>query len=372
LAHHDWYVPGSKSSAEARKRSNEVLKSLVDQMWDIALTIEDGDLSQAERDLRDAQDRLAQALKDGASPEEISKLTKELREAMNRFLRSMQRQAQQQGQQQRQAQNPNSRNRQLSQRDLDKMLQDIEKLANSGSREAAQQMLDQLRNMLEQLQTAQSNPQSGRMQEMVKEFGDLIRDQQRLLDDTFNARQGRKGRDGQEGQRKGQRGQRGEGQQGRDGSGRSSELSKRQGSLKNNLGRLLNSLEGFGAQMPQQLRDAQRAMKEAEQALDKDDLDRATRRQTQALDQLRQGTRQMAEEMLRGVAGQVGQRPRDPLGRSRDPQDNGTQTGEGVKVPGEIDVQKARRILEELRRRASDPNRPSLELDYIERLLERF
>ncbi|MGI9406115.1 MAG: DUF4175 family protein, partial [Hyphomicrobiaceae bacterium] len=99
----------------------------------------------------------------------------------------------------------------------------------------------------------------------------------------------------------------------------------------------------------------------------------ATRKQSQALDQLRKGTQQMAEEMLRGMAGQMGQRPRDPLGRARDDPSNGTQVGDGLtKVPGEIDVQKARRILEELRRRASDPNRRSLELDYIERLLERF
>ncbi len=43
-----------------------------------------------------------------------------------------------------------------------------------------------------------------------------------------------------------------------------------------------------------------------------------------------------------------------------------------VKVPGEIDVQRARRILEELRRRFSDPARPQLELDYLERLLKDF
>ena len=43
-----------------------------------------------------------------------------------------------------------------------------------------------------------------------------------------------------------------------------------------------------------------------------------------------------------------------------------------VKVPGEIDVQRARRILEELRRRFGEPLRPQLELEYIERLLRDF
>ena len=43
-----------------------------------------------------------------------------------------------------------------------------------------------------------------------------------------------------------------------------------------------------------------------------------------------------------------------------------------VKIPGEIDVQRVRRILEELRRRLADPARPQIELDYIERLLKDY
>ena len=43
-----------------------------------------------------------------------------------------------------------------------------------------------------------------------------------------------------------------------------------------------------------------------------------------------------------------------------------------VKIPGEIDVQRVRRILEELRRRLADPQRPQIELDYLERLLKDY
>ncbi|MGQ3348533.1 DUF4175 family protein, partial [Bosea sp. (in: a-proteobacteria)] len=44
-----------------------------------------------------------------------------------------------------------------------------------------------------------------------------------------------------------------------------------------------------------------------------------------------------------------------------------------VRVPGadESATQRARRILEELRRRLGDPSRPMEELDYLERLLRR-
>ena len=60
----------------------------------------------------------------------------------------------------------------------------------------------------------------------------------------------------------------------------------------------------------------------------------------------------------------------DPLGRPLRGHEYGDDST--VKVPGEIDVQRARRILEELRRRFGDTFRPQIELDYIERLLKDF
>ena len=60
----------------------------------------------------------------------------------------------------------------------------------------------------------------------------------------------------------------------------------------------------------------------------------------------------------------------DPLGRPQ--RNNEFNDDYSVKIPGEIDVQRVRRILEELRRRLADPARPQIELDYIERLLKDY
>ena len=59
---------------------------------------------------------------------------------------------------------------------------------------------------------------------------------------------------------------------------------------------------------------------------------------------------------------------RDPLGRER-----GDQGGalEGSLNAGADVAERARRVLEELRRRLADPNRPQDERDYLERLLKR-
>jgi hypothetical protein len=75
-----------------------------------------------------------------------------------------------------------------------------------------------------------------------------------------------------------------------------------------------------------------------------------------------------------GQPGRQGQRraqqETDPLGRPL--RNQGYNDDVTVKVPGEIDVQRARRILEELRRRFADPARPQIELDYLQRLLRDF
>lgn len=81
----------------------------------------------------------------------------------------------------------------------------------------------------------------------------------------------------------------------------------------------------------------------------------------------------MLQQMQPGQGSADARGARDPLGRSEGTRDGGRNPfgGEDM-VPGAIDAQRARQILEELRRRLSDPTRPALELDYLERLLERF
>jgi len=133
-------------------------------------------------------------------------------------------------------------------------------------------------------------------------------------------------------------------------------------------------LQRNGMPSQQQLEGAERSMQEAERALRQGDLEGATRAEQQALEQLRQGAQQMAEQMMRQMRqfgqGPGGDAPLDPLGRPQ--RTEGPDLGTSVKVPDEIDVQRAREILEELRRRLGEPTRPQLELDYIDRLLKRF
>jgi uncharacterized protein (TIGR02302 family) len=367
-----------------RDRSRAGLRSVIDQLWHVALRIEDGPgLTEAERRLRDIQDRLSKAIEEGASDAEIQSLMQELRQAIAEFLDQLARQAEGRQLEFPEGLNPNQI---VRPEDLERMLNNLENMARQGSRDMAQEMLNQLRDMLDQLQSgrmANMGQQGQQMMQLMDQFGDLVGKQQRLHDDTFSEQQ-RQGDRGPQGPRgpQGQKGQEG-GRQGQPpGSGQPGgqqfspgELGERQRQLREQLGRLQRGLRDFGVRPPGQFDGAEHSMGQAERALEQGDLESATREQSRALEQLRQGSQSMAEQMLRQMPSRFGHgptddAPRDPLGRPQ--RTEGPDPGTSVKVPDEIDVQRAREILEELRRRLGEPARPMLELDYIERLLRRF
>ncbi|WMT76135.1 TIGR02302 family protein [Bradyrhizobium sp. Ash2021] len=70
-------------------RTDDALREVVASLWALAVTIEDGNITDVDKALRAAQDALKQALERGASDEEIKKLTDNLRAAMDNFLRQL-------------------------------------------------------------------------------------------------------------------------------------------------------------------------------------------------------------------------------------------------------------------------------------------
>ncbi len=431
---------------ERRVAYFQTIRSVIDQLWSLALYVEDGDLSDAERALRQAQERLKDAIENGASEEEISRLMAALREAMNRFLRELA-ERQQPGDQQQNAMAPNQ---QLSSQDLDEMLREIERLMQTGRMAEAQQLLSQLQDMLERLQSGrmargQQGQQGNQAMQQLEQFGELIQGQQNLMDDTFQSRggaqQGQQGQ-GQRGQQQGRQGQgqrgqgqRGQGQEGQDGQGQRGRgqngqgqfgegqpgqgqfgqgqpqqgqqgqgrpqpgqrggqqpgqsatpgsLAQRQQGLRGQLQGLLDELQrngqaGQASGAQDELDGAARAMERAREALERGAMGEATDEQSLALDQLRRGAQQFAQEIFEQMQqgqGTASAPNRDPLGRRQAGQQEGANGGNpntsDTRVPDAIDVQRARTILQELRRRLSDPSRPKMELDYLDRLLERF
>ncbi len=391
-----------------RAQTDDELRAMLDELWQLALMLEDNGMSDAERALAAAQERLRQAIEDGAPPEEIARLTQELREAMQRYMQAL---AEQMPPGEQQAMDPNSMT--ITQNDLDKMLERIEELAREGRTEEAEALLAELQQMMQNLQMAQRGQgqggdpmgQSGRT---LDELGRMIQRQQELMDETYGLGEGQEGQEGQQGQ--GQQGQQGEGQgqgrmerfggQGQFGQGQPGQpgqggrnptdgmspseraeamqrLQEQQQALREQLDEMMRKLEEQGFEPGERLGDAERSMGDAGEALGEGQSGDAVGEQGEALQALREGAQGMAQQLAeaegqgQGEGEQMGSPEngpgRDPLGRART--EGGYADTSRVGIPDEIETQRARRILQELRRRLGDLELPRLERDYLERLL---
>jgi uncharacterized protein (TIGR02302 family) len=388
-------------------RGDADLLGVADYLWEMALRIENGDLSDAERQLRDAERHLRDALQRNASEDEIRKLTDELRAAMDKFLNEMAQQQMRDQNGQRDAERtPSPRDRMITQRDLQAMMDRLQDMARSGDRAEAQRALEQLQNILENLRTAKrrnGDPRARDMQQALNDLDRMTREQQDLRDETYKRNQDarRQRRERQNGMRDpngdpdqgdDEQAENGDQQGGQGGMG-DQELRDRQQALRRRLEQLQRRMKGAG-QGNTPLDDAEGAMQDAEGALGQGQpgRGRAVDAQGRALDALRRGAQQLAQQMQQGGGDPSDQAddddgdddgshgsPRrgdgrmgaDPLGRptASDPTFNPRSRYDPLGVPA---AQRAQQVLEELRRRLSDPTRPREETDYLERLLKRY
>ena len=410
--------------------TDEVQDEVVEALWELAIQLEDGRLADARERLRRAQERLAEAMRDGASDEEIAELMQELREATDDYLRMLAEEAEpndgtdqadsgQQGQQ-------------MGMDELQALMDRIEELMQEGRMAEAQELMEQLNQMMENMRVTQGEggdgpPSPG--EQSMQDLADTLREQEELSDDSFSDLQdqfnpGQQGQDGQQPGQPGQQGQQGQepgqqpGQQGNEGSnpgqggqqgrgqgvgedsqsgeqrgdgaggeGDQRSLAERQQALREELQRQRDGLPNLGGESGetarQSLERAEGAMEGAEDALREGDLAEAIDRQAEAMDALRNGMRELGQAMAENQNAEPGQGSeqgeasgspvpgqRDPLGREMG---NTGQLGTDQELLGNGDInRRAEELLDEIRRRSAEQRRPEIERDYLRRLLDQF
>ncbi len=385
--------------AEKAALSTEQRDALAEELWQISLMVEEGNLHSALERLQRAQDRLDEAIKNGASPEEIEQLMREMQQALNEYTRELAEEAQRNpGDQQ---QSEMMQGQMMSADQLQQMMDELQRLMEEGKTAEAAELMEQLRQLMENMQVVQGQGGQGQGQgspgqQAMRDLGDTLRDQQDLSDDAYRDMQ--QGEDGQQpgDQQQGENGQQpgeqpGQGQDGQPGEGQGQaqdqgSLTDRQRDLRQRLNQLQNGqLPGDGTQQGeagrQNLDDAARAMEEAEDALRDGDLDGALDRQADALQSLRDGMRDfgeaLAQEQRENRDGQGGEEfgradpnGRDPLGREAG--ENSARIGSDQNMVQNDPNRRAQELLDEIRRRSGELTRPGEELDYLKRLLEMF
>ncbi|WP_430403112.1 DUF4175 domain-containing protein [Hyphomonas sp.] len=409
-------------------------------LWALALKAEYGSAADALRRLEAARRALEQALRDGASEEEIKRRMEAFRDAANNYLAAKMAEAMANGGEEpasnedgaASAGGPN-----LGGQDFEDMLQALQDLTETGATDQARQLLSDITDMLQNLEFQKGGggsgmpgmpgeqaenedvpPEEQELTDAMKRLSDILREQRQLNDDTLAQERGeRPGEQQGEGQQSGQSGQQpggedpsgnqqpGDGSQEGEtpgagsgetdsaenpetGSGpgqRPSEqtLAERQARLGELVERLArekglgqggeageNALEGRID--PDALADIRRAQRSAEEALEQGNERRAARNQELATQLLSEQSGSLAEALDEMRAARSGQgdpgNSTDPLGRNASGAGN---NGENVNIPDAGERQRAKDILDELRRRYNEAEDEE-EREYLRRLLERF
>ena len=156
-----------------RATSDDDLRDVVTRLWSMATQIEDGEIADAQANLRNAEEALRQALERGASDEEIKALMEQLRAAMDRFMQALAQQLKN---------NPAARplgpnSRVVSQRDLQNMLDQFQKHTETAKR-LAKILAEQMR--LRDRTTNEAD--NSQLESLSRDEGQLLQYLQRLID----------------------------------------------------------------------------------------------------------------------------------------------------------------------------------------------
>jgi len=341
------------------------IPALQQLMWDTALRIEDGRTTTSQRDLRQAMQALQDALARNAPDSEIERLMRELQAAIDRHLQAMAQQMQREMAQNPQDMQPIDPSRMITRQDLQRMLDQARDLARTGAKDRARELLSQLQEMLENLRMARPGQMmNGGQNQSMRAMQEMMRKQQQLLDRSFRNSRGAQGPNGEQSQ----------------------EDATQQEMLRRMLGEMMRRMGDQNGDIPAPMGRAERAMRNAVDALKRAQPGQAIGPQTEALDALQQAARAMADQMLGrngnpdggdpGDREGLDQAARDPFGRlQRDNGNGGIDDGGQMRMgksQSDYGLEKAKEILQQLRERAGERQRPEIERDYIDRLLKQF
>ena len=358
-------LKGARAALDSARATPET-DAAADILWQVALRAEYGDSADARRALAEAQKALSQAIANGADSNEIQRLTDAVRQAMNNYMQALVQEAQRNASKQ-QSEEDTQQRTQMSGQDIQDMLNEVQRLAQSGQTEAAQQLLQKLQGLLDNLEIRLTD-QSGGQGQGGKDKGDSeLNKSVEGLSDTIGKQRALKDDTDKEGKQGGSAGQK---------QGKGQELGQRQQDLQRALGEARKGAKQSGAPESDDLGKAQDSMGKAEEKLRRGDFGGAEKDQNEALNSLRSGVEKLGQELLRRQDAREGRDTKsrntgehDPLGRNIGA---GNSDDKSVTVPDAMERQRARDILNELRKRAEDPSRPEQERDYLRRLLQQF
>ena len=331
--------------------SDAAVATVTSLLWNLALKLEDGGLSLAQRDLHESLQKLSTALNDkSTSKQQLQDILDDVKKKMQQYVQSLAAELQQKMQQGKKMPviSPELAQQFMKGLDINKLLEQMRRLSQANSREDLQKMAEGLKNSIDNLDMKkidQMREKQMQAMEALQNLEDIIHKQQSLFDKTNKT----------------------------DDPADLKDMKQEQSGVRAELGESLHKLGETGVEIPDNFAKADQSMKNSADALGKGRQKEALPQQKTALDEMQKGldstVKKMAQSMQQslmsfGEGGNFGE-GYDPLGR-------GITDDGSVKVPDEQEQRRVQEIIEELRHRSNEPNRTKVERDYIDRLLDQF
>lgn len=319
-------------------------------LWPTALHLEDGNLTTTETDLRKALEALQKAMKEKASPEEISRLMQQFKDALAAHLMAMQKEIEKKmANGEMTPLSPDMMTETLDPNMINDFLSQLENEMINGDINSAMKKLENLQKLADMLNPAmaQGLPEDVKKDmQAMKDVQKIIDQQQALLDKTRSL-------EGKDAKTQGEKG----------------EQDKIGGNLKDAIP---------GGQAPAPIQSAGKSMSKSSEELGKNSASGSIPHQQAALNSLREGRKQMQQALQKKMQNMMGismtpggQRPYDPLGRGK-PDRGRNLFEEKVDIQTGADRKKADEILKIIRERSGDQSRPLSEREYYQRLLRQW
>ncbi|MFZ4762094.1 MAG: DUF4175 domain-containing protein [Alphaproteobacteria bacterium] len=246
---------------------------------------------------------------------------------------------------------------------LSQTLKDMQKMAEMGDKQGMAEKLNELQQMMENVQktpTVEELKKMAEMNKLAQKLKDITQKQQSLLDKTYpSATKGRymSEQDGQQLQ----------------------QLGQEQQNLRKELGDAMQQMDEAGGDIPKNLQEADKHMRESRQNLQQEDAGAAVFSQNSALKSLQEGAEKLGQQQRKMSQGMLVPMPLNNAGNNKDKDPFGRKGASGkdldderVKVPEEIARERAREILQQLRNRSGDQHLSPMEREYLEGLMKQF
>lgn len=339
-------------------RTDAGVDSVRDLLWDIALRVEDGGVSESARDVQSALERLSATLNDPkAAKQDIQQRLAEVQEALQKYMQSLAQEMQQRQMEPGTQMPPQLAEKVMKKIDIDQLMQRLREMSEGDARQQMQKMAEMLRNAVANTDVNALAEQQRRQQQAMQalsQMEDIIRRQQELIDRTARAS--------------------GDAAENRENAAEQRDLQNKLAAIKQTITGFLpgagRNLDTAGSSMGSAADQLSQGQNPGALAAEKDALKMLMQAQDAAVQQLAEAMQQM---MMLGMGGESGGYGRgfDPLGRGMNNGD-GKSIGGRIGLPNEAERRRVQEIQNELRDRYNDSSRPRGERDYIERLLDLF